>query len=238
MWRKMKQNSTAMFEKIKVKKTDESPQFQEAHEHYTDMKKCAKEFIEQAESFVNIVSKIIPDFDEVCKNIKPVMDTIDDPNAQEFSKCLEQMDAQLTSNGQDFAAKITEQVIGPVKVLSSQMSELGKVEKEHERMSLLLEANKDKLAKLTQKNKKPKEIEKYQQKVQDKTKAVADLETNFINDVQAHWDNRAVLLQKPLSDLSVLMTEFGAMIRDASIPLQNNIGDELMNKDYQAEGTN
>ncbi|KAK8853941.1 hypothetical protein M9Y10_016488 [Tritrichomonas musculus] len=235
MWRKMKQNSTAMFEKMKVKKTEESPEFQEAHEHYADMKKCSKDFIEQAESFVNLVSKIIPDFDEVCKNIKPVMDTIDDPKAQEFSKCLDQMDSQLTSNGQDFANKIIDQVIGPMKVLSTQMTELGKVEKEHERMSLLLEANKDKLAKLTQKNKKPKEIEKYQQKVQDKTKTVADLESSFINDVQTHWDNRAVLLQKPLSDLSLLMTEFGAMIRDASMPLQQNIGNELMNKEYQED---
>lgn len=234
----MKQNSTAMFEKIKIKKTEESPQFQEAHEHYTDMKKCSKEFLEQAESFLSLVSKIIPDFEEVCKNIKPVMDTVDDPSAQEFNKCLDQMDAALSSKSQDLTNKINEQIIGPMKVLKAQMNDLENVEKEHERMSLLLEANKDKLAKLTQKNKNPGKIEKYQQKVHDKTKAVADLEDNFITDVQAHWDNRAVLLQKPLSDLSIIMSEFGAMIREASMPLQQNIGEDTMKNDSQANVAN
>lgn len=238
-WKKMKQDTTAMFEKMKVKKIEETPEFKTAHEHYKELKKCSKEFLSQSVEFLELVSKMIPNFDEVCKNVKPAIDTIEDASASNFIKCLDEMDEKLSANSQDYTNRINEQIISPMKVICGQMKELGNTAKEHERMTLLLISNKEKLAKLEKKNKNHKEIEKYQQKVEDKTKTVADLESSFISTVTSQWNNRTVILQKPLSDLNSLLMEYCQMIQQASLPLQENIGQELMQKDYQvAPSTN
>ncbi|OHT06185.1 hypothetical protein TRFO_25893 [Tritrichomonas foetus] len=235
MWKKIKQNTTAMIGKIKSSNTEEDPKFTEAYSRFNELKTRSKEFIDHAQGIVLQLSKLSQTFDEAYKCISIAVDTIPESEPQEFNQAFNNLSEPIKLCEEVVIVKINDTVLAPVKQLQNQLVELENLKKEHDKMRILLEQNKEKLAKLQQKNKQPAEIQRYQEKVEDKTKKVAEMQQKFIESIDDYWGNREALLQKPMSDMNDIFVEFSTSIQKASVTLQLIVGQELMEKVFVCE---
>ena len=234
MWKKIKQNTTAIIGKIKSKGTEEDPKYHEAMEKYNELKKEAKEYLDNAQAFIDQISKLGRSFADMYKNLSVAIDTIPDEEAAEVNKGLNAFGEPLGTIEMT-VSKVNEIIIGPIKAFQAILNEYQVQIKEHEKTKILLEQNKEKLANLQQKNKQPTEIQRYQEKVEDKTKRVTEMEEDFIEKMNNHWEQKTITFHKPISELNEILFEFRNQIQQASVGLQSNLGPEIMEREYKAE---
>ena len=136
MWKKIKQNTTAIIGKIKSKGTEEDPKFHEAMEKYNELRKEAKEYLDNAQAFVDQISKLGRSFADMYKNLSVAIDTIPDEEAAEVNKGLNAFGEPLGTIEMT-VSKVNEIIIGPIKAFQAILNEYQVQIKEHEKNGLV-----------------------------------------------------------------------------------------------------
>ncbi|OHT04238.1 hypothetical protein TRFO_28353 [Tritrichomonas foetus] len=235
MWKKIKQTTSRTVEFVKQKGGNEiektNPEYAEAVERYNDIRNHILVFIDNLEKFIDPITKCGPAAADVAKNIE--RDTANLETASETSKQFLEITTFFSGSLDEKVIKrIREEVLAPLKELDNKFKEYSNMKNEHKSLNLLLLANKEKLAKLQKANKKPEEIQNYQNKVTTKTEQLDQMEAQFIGEINTQWTNRFLSLHKPFVDLSKVLFEFATQVCEVSQNLQQTLGDEVISQEF------
>lgn len=240
MWKKIKQVTSRTVERVKQKGGNElekaNPDYDAACEKYKSIKDHITLFIDNIEKLATQLSKVPNGLNDLSKNVE--RDTQNLETAREispaFTNLLNSMAGVITDQS---IKRIREEILQPIKDLETKFKEYHKMKVEHKDLNLLLSSNKEKLEKLVAKNKEPEKIAEYQRKVESKTDQLNSMEAQFIHEMEVQWANRFYTLHKPFILLSQIMFEFITSACDQSQKLQQDLGGDVLSRDYPASAS-
>jgi hypothetical protein len=219
--------------------------------HDKDVARCFDPNVEvgkaQLKEFRDHIRNFIDDADKLIHTLPRVFKA-----ASEFSglteKCFETFPeedrviaAHLSQLTRDITLFVTEktgaiandEVLRPLQDLLRMLEDLSNVAKRQADSFLILEQNKAKLEGLQKDaEKNAPQIAQYAEKVTARTQEVNDLEREFVERMNAAWDNRFNVLRGPLHALLAIVTDTGEALLTAATPIIEVLGEEALAAEY------
>ena len=230
MWKKIKQTTSRTVELVKKKGGAEmeksNPEYALALERYNDIKNHILVFIENITKILDPINKVGQAVGEVSRTICHDLSNLE--TAQDQMNQFKEVTDVLTGTLEESVAKrVREEILQPLKNLEMKFREYSRMKDEHKNLNLLLSSNKEKLERLQKANKKPDEIQNYQNKVSTKSEQLDQMEAQFIGEITEQWDNRFNSLYKPYIEFNKFLYEYVKNACEASQSLQYTLSDVL-----------
>jgi hypothetical protein len=235
MLKKIKHGTTAMVESLKKREGPAwlDPAFETALVHFSDYQTHVKLFLTDAQAIVSAVAPVFKQFGDFSGLTEKTWETFP---REELGAKLGQLSRDIGLFVSDtISPRANETVIVILKELQKQLEEVTALKEEQHQSFLILESNKSKLESLQKEpDKNLREIESYTDKIKARNSDVEKLEADFIQRVTAIWNDRFTVLGEPLTALLTLVGELGTALLQASLPIADTLGPELLAEDFPA----
>jgi hypothetical protein len=235
MLKKIKHGTTAMVESLKHGKGPAfiNPEFEVAVTHFTDYQTHVKLFLDDAQAIVSAVTPVFKHFGDFSALTEKTWETFP---REELGGKLGQLSRDIGLFVSDtISPRTNDSVINALKEIQKQLADLTALKDEQHQNFLILESNKSKLEGLQKEpEKNAREIESYTDKNKARTTELERLEADFIQKVAVIWEQRFTILGEPLTALFELIGELGKALLQASGPVGEILGPELLAEDFPA----
>jgi hypothetical protein len=236
MIKRLKHGTTVMRETLRKR---EGPlalreDFQQAADHFKSIQQTISAFIDDAQSILKALPALSKQASALSACAVDALNSFPDGD-----RAVSVQGAVLAHHLADFTAaqvqEATDTILRPLRDLHTQISDLAAVHAEQRSSFLILESNKSKLE-LFQKDaeKNALKIEEYTEKVTTRTAIVEGLEEEFIGRMEAIWENRFEVLNRPLVALVELVMGVGRLVRGDVETLAAILGPDIVDADYPA----
>jgi hypothetical protein len=234
MFKKLKHGTTVMMESMRKHEGPLSlrEDFQSAADQFKSIQQTISTFIDDAQNILKVFPALTKHACTFSATTSQIFQTF-----PENERILSDEISILTTKLQDFTEgqgkAASDIVLSPLRDLLEQVNELAAIQTAQKDSFLILESNKSKLeALLKEPEKNGLKIEQYQEKIRARRQTVQELEEEFISRMNAIWNNRFDVLNRPLMALMDTILDLGQLAREGAEALANLLGPEIVGADY------
>jgi hypothetical protein len=236
MIKKIKHGTTVMRESMRK---HEGPlalrdDFAPAAEQFKSMQQTIAVFIEDAQNILKVLPSLSKTASTFSANAAQALATLPE-SEHAFAARLTSMTDALASFTERQADESADAVLQPLRDLLAQVNELAAVQTDQRNSFLILESNKAKLETFQKDpEKNALKIEQYIEKIRVRTGIVQSLEEEFIGRMNAIWENRFDVLNRPLMALMGVILQLGTLARSEADAFAELLGPELVEAEYRS----
>jgi chromosome segregation ATPase len=207
-------------------------EFALAAERFKSMQQTIGFFIGDAQGILKILPSLSKAANAFSENAAQTLATLPS-SEQALADRLRALTERLSRFTEKQVRESADAVLQPLRDLQQQMNELGTIQIDQKSSFLTLESNRAKLEALQKDTeKKAAKIQQYTEKIRVRTAELDSLEDDFIGRIDAIWENRFNVLNRPLMNLTGMISELGNLLREEADSLAGILGPEVLGVEY------